>query len=150
MANISAIWQHAARITNRLSSPTAKQKPYKTKKTFLNEKHWRIVWEKNVRRMDKYPDRSRDRKSNGYSQKNNRGDSKVETNDSPEIQDRREIPDIPSLPSGSLLKDSSWGLAVGSTGKWERGLDLGIALILACFRSVRNTLLYEMTSVIPE
>ena len=36
-------------------------------------------------------------------QKNKRGDSKVESNDSPEIPDRGETSDIPGLPSG-------WGL----------------------------------------
>ena len=33
-------------------------------------------------------------------QKNKRGDSKVESNDSPEIPDRGETSDIPGLPSG--------------------------------------------------
>ena len=33
-------------------------------------------------------------------QKNKTGDSKVESNDSPEIPDRGETSDIPSLPSG--------------------------------------------------
>ena len=33
-------------------------------------------------------------------QKNKRGDSNVESNDSPEITDRRETSDIPGLPSG--------------------------------------------------
>ena len=41
-----------------------------------------------------------DRKGNRTRQKNKRGDSKVESNDSPEIQDRGEISDIPGLPSG--------------------------------------------------
>ena len=35
-------------------------------------------------------------------QKNKRGDSKVESNDSPEIPDRGETSDIPGLPSGAL------------------------------------------------
>ena len=33
-------------------------------------------------------------------QKNKRGDSKVESNDSPEIPQRGETPDIPGLPPG--------------------------------------------------
>ena len=33
-------------------------------------------------------------------EKNKRGDRKGESNDSPEIPDRRETSDIPSLPSG--------------------------------------------------
>ena len=41
----------------------------------------------------------RDR-SNRTRQKNKRGDSKVESNDSPEIPDRGEKSDIPGLPSG--------------------------------------------------
>ena len=44
--------------------------------------------------------RDRDRKGNRTRQKDKRGDSKVESNDSPEIQDRGETSDIPSLPSG--------------------------------------------------
>ena len=38
------------------------------------------------------------RKSNGSKQKNETGDSKVESNDSPEIPDRRETSDIHSRP----------------------------------------------------
>ena len=41
-----------------------------------------------------------DRKGNRTRQKNKRGDSKVESNDSPEISDRGETSDIPGLPSG--------------------------------------------------
>ena len=41
-----------------------------------------------------------DRKGNRTRQKNKRGDSKVESNDSPEIPDRGETSDIPGLPSG--------------------------------------------------
>ena len=36
---------------------------------------------------------------------NKRGDSKVESNDSPEILDRGETSDIPGLPSGGWEKD---------------------------------------------
>ena len=38
--------------------------------------------------------------SDGSRQKNKRGDSKVESNDSPEIRDRGETSDIPGLPWG--------------------------------------------------
>ena len=38
---------------------------------------------------------------------NKRGDSKVESNDSPEIPDRGETSDIPGLPSGGT-KNSKW------------------------------------------
>ena len=43
--------------------------------------------------------KKKDRKSNRTWQKNERGDSKVKSNDSPEISDRRETSDILSLPS---------------------------------------------------
>ena len=42
----------------------------------------------------------KDTKGNRTRQKNKRGDSKVESNDSPEIPDRGETSDIPGLPSG--------------------------------------------------
>ena len=45
----------------------------------------------------------KDRKSNRTRQKNKRGESKVESNDSPEIPDRGETSDIPGLPSGGNL-----------------------------------------------
>ena len=41
-----------------------------------------------------------DKNSNRTRQKNKRGDSKVESNDSPDIPDRRETSNIPSLLSG--------------------------------------------------
>ena len=44
-----------------------------------------------------------DRKGNRIRQKNMRGDSKVESNDSPEIPDRGETADIPGLPLGVCL-----------------------------------------------
>ena len=42
----------------------------------------------------------KDRKSNRTRQKNKRGDSKVESNDSPQIPDRGETSGIPGFPSG--------------------------------------------------
>ena len=45
--------------------------------------------------------RTKDEKSNGSKQKNKRGDSKVETDDSPEIPARGETSDISGLPSRS-------------------------------------------------
>ena len=42
----------------------------------------------------------KDRKGNRTRQKNKKGDSKVESNDSPEIPDRGETLDISGLPSG--------------------------------------------------
>ena len=44
----------------------------------------------------------KDRESNRTRQKNERGDSKVESNDSPDIPDRGETSDIPGLLSGSM------------------------------------------------
>ena len=39
-------------------------------------------------------------RARGLGRKNKRGDRKGESNDSPEIPDRRETSDIPGLPSG--------------------------------------------------
>ena len=49
---------------------------------------------------------SRQKKGNRTRQKNKRGDSKVESNDSPEISDRGKTSDIPGLPSG--VPDRWW------------------------------------------
>ena len=46
--------------------------------------------------------KGQDRKSNRTRQKNRRGNSKVESNDSPEIPHRGETSDIPGLPSGDM------------------------------------------------
>ena len=46
-----------------------------------------------------------DRKGNRTRQKNKRGDSKVESKDSPEIPDRGETSDIPGFPSGELDRE---------------------------------------------
>ena len=56
------------------------------------------------RRMDKQAEKKRKKneKSNRTSRKNTRGDSKMKSNDSPEIPDRGETSDIPGLPSGYL------------------------------------------------
>ena len=67
----------------------------------------RIFWKK-FRRMDQQAKKKRsDRKSNRTRQKNKTGDSKVESNDSPEIPDRGETSDIPGLPSGVLRSTHS-------------------------------------------
>ena len=47
------------------------------------------------------------KKSNRTRHKNKIGDSKVESNDSPEIPERGETSDIPGLPSGSTLERQS-------------------------------------------
>ena len=50
--------------------------------------------------MDQQAEKRYNRKSNRTRQKNKRADSKVESNDSPEIPDRGETSDIPGLPWG--------------------------------------------------
>ena len=54
--------------------------------------------EKKFRRKDQQAEK--DRKGNRTRQKNKRGDSKVESNHSPEIPDRGKTSDIPGLLSG--------------------------------------------------
>ena len=49
----------------------------------------------------------KDTNGNRTRQKNKRGDSKEESNDSPEIPDRRKTADIPGLPSGGTQKKKS-------------------------------------------
>ena len=49
--------------------------------------------------MDQQAEKRR-QKGNGSRQKNRRGDSKVKSNDSPEIPHRGETSDFPGLPSG--------------------------------------------------
>ena len=53
----------------------------------------------------------KDRKSNRTRKKNKRGDSKVESNDSPEISERGQTSDMPGLPSGgqTTAKSIKWG-----------------------------------------
>ena len=59
-----------------------------------SDREWTSILKKKKKRKE-------DRKSNKTRQKNKRGDSKVESNDSPEIPDRGETSDIPGLPSGA-------------------------------------------------
>ena len=67
---------------------TAKQEPYK--KNYLLMKD---IEEFSRKSLKKGP-------AGRTMQKNKRGDSKVESNDSPEIPDRGKTSDIPGLPSG--------------------------------------------------
>ena len=60
----------------------------------------------------------RDR-GNRTRQKNKRGDSKVESNDSPETPDRRETSDIPSLPSGAEKEKTERITGLGRRTKEE-------------------------------
>ena len=57
--------------------------------------------------MDQQAEKRQNRKENRTRQKNKRGDSKVESNDSPEIPDRGETSDILGLPSGRVLQKMS-------------------------------------------
>ena len=58
---------------------------------------------KKFRRKGQQAENDKTERVTGLGKKNKRGDSKVESNDSPEIPDRGETSDIPGLPSG-------WGL----------------------------------------
>ena len=77
---------------------TAKQEPYK--KAYLLTKN---IEEFSGKSLEERASRQKmkDRKGNRTRQKNKRRDSKVESNDSPEVPDRGETSDIPSLPSGA-------------------------------------------------
>ena len=75
----------------------AKQEPYK--KAYLSMKN---IDEFLGKSLEGPAGRKRsDSKGNRTRQKNKRRDSKVESNDSPEIPDRGETSDIPGLPSGA-------------------------------------------------
>ena len=78
---------------------TAKQEPYK--KAYLLTKN---IEEFSGKSSEKWASSQKrktrlDGKSNRTRQENKRGDSKVESNDSPEVPDRGKTSDIPSLPS---------------------------------------------------
>ena len=68
--------------------------------------------------MDQQGRKKLDRKSNRARQKNKRGDSKVESNDSPEIPDRTETSDIPGLSSGVFSLSPKLGHNATGT-KWD-------------------------------
>ena len=79
----------------------AKQQPYQ--KAYLSTKNTEdFSGQKKKKSQENGPvGRKRQvRKSNGSRQKNKRLDSKVESNDSPEIPDRGETSDTPGLPLG--------------------------------------------------
>ena len=57
--------------------------------------------------MDQQAEKRSDKKGSRTRQMNKRGDSKVESNGSPEIPDRGETSDIPGLPSGARIKENS-------------------------------------------
>ena len=77
---------------------TAKQKPYK--KAYLLTKNIEEFSGKSLEERVSRQKKKEDRKGNRTRQKNKRGDSKVESNDSPGIPDKGETSDIAGLPSG--------------------------------------------------
>ena len=76
---------------------TAKQEPYK--KAYLLTKNSEKFSGKKFRRKGQQAEND-NTEGKRTRQKNKRGDSKVESNDSPVIPDRGETSDIPGLPSG--------------------------------------------------
>ena len=80
----------------------AKQEPYK--KAYLLTKNIEEFSGKKVQKNGPVGRKRLNKKSKRTRQKNNRGDSKVESNDSPEIPDRGETSDIPGLPSEAYLQ----------------------------------------------
>ena len=101
---------------------TAKQEPYK--KASLLTKN---IEEFSGKSLEERASRQKmkDRKGNRTRQKNKRRDSKVESNDSPEIPDRGETSDIPGLPSGvggGGYKDTHTQIYAGSpiTLQWPK------------------------------
>ena len=63
------------------------------------QKILKIFWKK-FRRKGQQAGKDQTERITGLGRRT-RGDSKVESNDSPEIQDRGETSDIPGLPSGA-------------------------------------------------
>ena len=100
MANASAILQQAAHATYQLSSQCCSARAIQKSLT-LNERYQRVFWKKKSgewtisRKMTR-----QNEQEDQVGKKNKRGDRKEESNDSPEIPDRRETSDIPGLTSG--------------------------------------------------
>ena len=81
---------------------TAKQKPYK--KAYLLTKNIEDFFLKKFRRKGQQAEEDKVERVTGLGRRTcKRGDSKVESNDSPEIPERGETPDIPGLPSGGRM-----------------------------------------------
>ena len=107
MANTSAIWQQAAHTTDQLSSPScstrAIQKSLTLNEIFLSfpeksQKNGQLTEKLQDRKIKRTRQKKREKKKE---KKKKRGDRKGESNDSPEIPDRRVTSDIPGLPSGA-------------------------------------------------
>ena len=86
MANTSAIWQQAAHTTYQLSSPSCSTRVIQKSLT-INKKYLRVFWKKSQKNGQK---KDKTERARGLGRKNKRGDRKGESNDSPEIPDRRE------------------------------------------------------------
>ena len=131
MANTSAIWQQVAHTTDQLSSPSCSTRAIQKSLT-LNEKSLRVFWKK-VRRMDHQLKNDKTERARGLGRTNKRGDRKGESDDSPEIPDKRLTSDIPGLPSGA-------GAVKGL--KSEKGLKSIIAVLQlwCCLTQLRHTL----------
>ena len=93
----NAIWQQAAHTTYQLSSPSCSTRAIQKSLTF--NKKYLSFQEKIVRRLDHYQKNDKTEKARGLG-RNNKRDMKGESNDSPEIPDRRVTSDIP----GHLLQ----------------------------------------------
>ena len=96
-ANTSALWQQAAHTTDQFTSPSCWRGAIQ-KSLPLNKKYWRNFWRKKSQKNGP-AGRKKDSRSNRTLQKKKREDSKVESNDSPEIPDMRVTSGIPGLPS---------------------------------------------------
>ena len=92
----------AARCTYHQSTYFSKQLNRSHKKAYLLKKNIAEFSGEKIQKNGPAGRKRYDRKSNRTRQKNNTEDSKVESNDSPEIPDRGETSDKPGLPSGSL------------------------------------------------
>ena len=77
---------------------TAKQKPYK--KAYLLTKNIEDFFFKKFRRKGQQAEEDKTERVTGLGRRTREEISKVESNDNPEIPDRRETSDIPGLPSG--------------------------------------------------
>ena len=105
MANTSAIWQQAAHTTYQLSSPSCSTRTIQISLT-LNEKYLSFLEKSqdNGPLAEKWQDgKSKRTRQKQKEKKKERGDRKGESNDSPQIPDRRMTSDINGLPSWSLL-----------------------------------------------
>ena len=107
IANTSAIWQQAAHTTYQPSSPSCSTRATQKSLT-LNERFLRKRKEKSQENgplAEKWQDRKRTRQKE---KKTAIGDRKGESNDSPEIADRRETSGLPGL---------LWGRGWGGGGR---------------------------------